>query len=69
LLRLPGMPRLMNTWPEALHFIQPTRFDTTDTDHFLDQQDLKRPDMEAVIDRSARWYQQHHGNPAAPQPA
>ena len=69
LLRLPGMPRLMNTWPEALHFIQPTRFDTTDTDHFLNQQGLARPAMEAVIARSARWYQQHHGNPAAPQPA
>src|SRR5690606_3242340 len=29
LLKLPGLPRLMNSDPEALHFIQPTRFDTT----------------------------------------
>ncbi len=59
LLRLPGMPRLMNTWPEALHFIQPTRFDTASTDAFLAQQGLTRPAMEAVIAASARWYQQY----------
>lgn len=57
LLRLPGLPRLMNTWPEALHFIQPTRFDTASTDAFLDQQGLTRPDMATVIATSTRWYQ------------
>lgn len=62
LLRLPGMPRLMNTWPEALHFIQPTRFDTGTTDAFLAQQGLTRPAMAAVIATSARGYQQYRRN-------
>ena len=69
LLRLPGLPRLMNTWPEALHFIQPTRFDTTSTDAFLQEKGLARPSMEAVIAATARWYQQCRGNPPAPEPA
>jgi 2-polyprenyl-6-methoxyphenol hydroxylase-like FAD-dependent oxidoreductase len=69
LLRLPGMPRLMNTWPEALHFIQTTRFDTTATDAFLAQQGLPRPAMAAVIARSARWYQQQRHGQADPSPA
>lgn len=59
LLRLPGLPRLMNTWPEALNFIQPTRFDTAGTDAFLREQGLDRPSMAAVIAASARWYGQH----------
>ncbi|MEQ9545556.1 MAG: SDR family oxidoreductase [Marinobacter sp.] len=56
LLRLPGLPRLMNTWPEALNFIQPTRFDTAITDAFLREQGLERPSMEVVIVATARWY-------------
>ncbi|MFL1464607.1 SDR family oxidoreductase [Marinobacter sp. HN1S83] len=69
LLHLPGLPRLMNTWPEALHFIQPTRFDTASTDAFLREQGLARPPMEAVIAASARWYQQCRRNPPEPRPA
>ncbi|MCH8544875.1 MAG: SDR family oxidoreductase [Alcanivorax sp.] len=56
LLRIPGMPRLMNTWPEALHFIQPTRFDTGIADSFLQQHQVERPDIEEVIATNARWY-------------
>ena len=69
LLHLPGMPRLINTWPEALHFIQTTRFDTTATGAFLAQQGLTRPAMAAVIARSARWYQQQGHDQADPSPA
>lgn len=57
LLRLPGMPRMMNTWPEALNFIQPTRFDTSQTDGFLNRQGLAHPDIETVVVKSALWYQ------------
>lgn len=53
LLRLPGLPRLMNTWPEALNFIQPTRFDTASTDAFLREKGIARPSMETVIAASA----------------
>lgn len=59
----------MNTWPEALHFIQTTRFDTTATDAFLAQQGLTRPAMAAVIARSAHWYQQQGHDQADPSPA
>jgi nucleoside-diphosphate-sugar epimerase len=58
LLHLPGLPRLMNTWPEALHFIQPTRYNTTSTDSFLRDHGLKRPLIDEVIATSASWYQQ-----------
>ena len=67
LLRIPGMPRLMNSWPEALHFIQPTRFDTSVTDEFLRLRELERPASEEVIAASARWYRQHRNG--EPKPA
>lgn len=56
LLRLPGVARLMGTSPEAMHFIQTHRFDTSETDAFLQQQGLSRPSIERVIADSARWY-------------
>ncbi len=57
LLHIPGMPRLMNTWPEALHFIQPTRFDTSATEAFMQNMRLSSPPVKSVIAASARWYQ------------
>jgi dihydroflavonol-4-reductase len=65
LLSIPGMPRLMNSWPEALHFIQPTRFDTAVTDNFLRQRELERPVSQEVIAASARWYRQHRNGELA----
>lgn len=58
LLRIPGLPRLMNTWPEALHFIQTTRFDTTTSEAFLAQQGLSHPPIQQVIAASTRFYRQ-----------
>lgn len=58
LLRIPGLPALMNTYPEALHFIQPTRFDTTTTERFLRQHQTSGPDIKKVIEMSTRRYQQ-----------
>lgn len=63
LLRTPGLPRLLNTWPEALHFIQTTRFDTKSSDTFLANQGLAHPPIQAVIAASARYYQQQHRQP------
>ena len=65
LLRIPGLPALMNTYPEALHFIQPTRFDTTTTEAFLQQHQLAAPNMETVIKASTLRYQQQHDAPLA----
>lgn len=58
LLRIPGMPRLMNTWPEALHFIQATRFDTSVTEAFMQNTGIAQPAIEEVLAASARWYRQ-----------
>ncbi len=60
LLRIPGLPALMNTYPEALHFIQPTRFDTTTTERFLRQHQTSGPDIKKVIEMSTRRYQQQN---------
>src|SRR5690606_12108539 len=59
LLKLPGLPRLMNTAPESLHFIQPTRFDTAITDAFLREEGLSRPDINQVIRASTLHYKTH----------
>jgi len=67
LLRIPGMPTVMNTSPEALNFIQTTRFDTRDTQQFMQQQGLKTPDIAQVIAHSAQFY--HHLQQAALSPA
>lgn len=57
LLSIPGITRLMNTYPETLSFIQTKRFETATTDQFLGQQGLSRPDIGSSIQASARWYQ------------
>lgn len=56
LLRLPGLPTLMNTAPEALHFIQPTRFDTRVTQHFLATSSITMAPIEHVLRASAQHY-------------
>lgn len=70
LLRIPGLPRLMNTWPEALHFIQTTRFDTRASDAFMAQEGLAHPPIGQVIAASTRFYQQQQapGGDAAASP-
>lgn len=57
LLRIPGIPTLMNTEPETLHFLQPTRFDTSATDLFLEEQKLSRPPIGEVIYATANYVQ------------
>jgi nucleoside-diphosphate-sugar epimerase len=58
ILRIPGLPALMNTYPEALHFIQPTRFDTAITERFLQQHQASGPNIKKVIEMSTRRYHQ-----------
>lgn len=58
LLRVPGLPGLLNTAPEALHFIQPVRFDTSALQRFANEQSLRLPNVAESIDASARRYRQ-----------
>ncbi|MQX52114.1 SDR family oxidoreductase [Alcanivorax sediminis] len=69
LLRIPGLPRLLNTWPEALHFIQTTRFDTSVTEDFLAGQGLAHPGILPVIAASTRHYRQQQQGQGTQQPA
>lgn len=57
LLRIPGVASLMNTEPETLHFLQSTRFDTSVTDRFLEEQELSRPPIQEVIRATANFIQ------------
>lgn len=63
LLRIPGVAHVMNTAPESLHFIQPTRFDTSVTDAFLKEQHLHRPSMAKVITTTSDWFFQQANRP------
>lgn len=56
LLRMPGLSQLMNTYPEALHFIQTTRFDTNVADGFTRAEGLAGPDISEAIRASAGFY-------------
>ncbi|MDC0661033.1 SDR family oxidoreductase [Marinobacter sp. SS21] len=66
LLRLPGLAALMNTYPEALHFIQPTRFDTTTIAAFERQHGLLPPPMAEVIRCSVAHYLDRRGGRPSP---
>ncbi|RFA30800.1 NAD-dependent dehydratase [Alkalilimnicola ehrlichii] len=56
LLKVPGLPALMNTEPEALHFIQTSRFDTRATERFLTAQGIVMPPIETVVRATAQAY-------------
>ncbi|WP_298450470.1 SDR family oxidoreductase [uncultured Marinobacter sp.] len=69
ILSIPGVPKLVNTYPEALHFIQAKRFDTANTERFLECQGLFRPNIASAIEASVYWYQkQRISNAPAPGP-
>lgn len=56
LLRLPGLPALMNTAPEALHFIQPVRFDTAATERFMAASAIPAAPITRALHASAQHY-------------
>lgn len=56
LLMLPGLAKRMNTYPEALHFIQTHRYDTRASDEFFTSRGLLRSDIGSVIERTAQHY-------------
>lgn len=57
LLMIPGLQTLMNTSAETLAFIQPTRFDTTQTQRFMREQNINAADIGAVLLATAQRFQ------------
>ena len=64
LLRVPGVARFANTYPEALHFIQPDRFDLGGADEFLDRVGVAKPPIRQAIDASVGHYLRENGAPS-----
>lgn len=62
LLMIPGMQTLMNTSTETLDFIQPTRFDTAQTQLFMHEQNIDVADIDSVIRTTAQRFQ--HAKPS-----
>lgn len=59
LLKIPGMPTLMNTAAESLHFLQAARFDTTGTDEFMKAHGISwAPIVESIRASAAYWRSQ-----------
>ncbi|SDW32668.1 SDR family oxidoreductase [Marinobacter mobilis] len=58
LLKIPGLATKLNTAPESLHFIQPTRFDTTSSCAFMEGQGITLPPIHQVVQSNARWYRE-----------
>lgn len=63
LLTIPGMQSLMNTSAETLDFIQPTRFDTTQAQLFMREQNIDVADIDAVIRTTAQRFQHARQSP------
>lgn len=56
LLRVPGVARFANTYPETLHFIQPDRFDLGASEAFLRTTGMTLPPIRQALDASTRHY-------------
>jgi dihydroflavonol-4-reductase len=59
LLKVPGMPTLMKTSAESLHFLQTTRFDISATEAFLAAQGLEWAPIGDSIRASAAYWRSH----------
>ena len=55
LLKIPGVPQLLNTDAESLDFIQTTRFDTAATQALARKHQLTWPDLPAALQATARY--------------
>lgn len=58
LLKIPGLASALNTAPESLHFIQPTRYDTTESQAFMARQGITLPPIHEVVTSNTRWYRE-----------
>jgi nucleoside-diphosphate-sugar epimerase len=55
LLKIPGLPKLLNTSPESLDFIQTTRFNTSASQALALKHQLQWPDLQATLQATARY--------------
>ena len=59
LLRIPPVARMLNTKPEALDFIQTTRFDTTALEQFANRHGIARPEIRQSLQHTATFVNSH----------
>ncbi|WP_248766009.1 SDR family oxidoreductase [Pseudomonas protegens] len=59
LLSIPPVARLMNTQPEALDFIQTTRFDTAALEQFANRHAIAKPDIRQSLRHTATFVNAH----------
>lgn len=59
LLRIPSVARMLNTQPEALDFIQTTRFDTTAVEQFANRHGIARPEIRQSLQHTATFVNSH----------
>lgn len=55
LLSIPPVARFMNTKPEALDFIQTTRFDTSAVEQFANSHGIAKPDIRQSLQHTATF--------------
>lgn len=55
LLKIAPVARFLNTQPEALDFIQTTRFDTSTLERFANRHGIARPDIRESLQHTARF--------------
>ncbi|MGR6738583.1 SDR family oxidoreductase [Pseudomonas chlororaphis] len=55
LLSIPPVARLLNTKPEALDFIQTTRFDTAAVEQFANRHGIAKPDIRQSLQHTATF--------------
>lgn len=55
LLKIPGLPKLLNTSPETLDFIQTTRFNTAASKALALKHQLQWPDLQTTLQATARY--------------
>lgn len=55
LLSIPPVARFMNTKPEALDFIQTTRFDTAAVEQFANSHGVAKPDIRQSLQHTATF--------------
>jgi hypothetical protein len=55
LLSIPPVARFLNSKPEALDFIQTTRFDTAALEQFANRHGITKPDIRQALQHTATF--------------
>ncbi|MCK9802164.1 SDR family oxidoreductase [Pseudomonas sp. MAFF 302030] len=60
LLSIPPIARFLNTKPEALDFIQTTRFDTAAVEQFANRHEIAKPDIRQSLQHTAMFVNSYY---------